>query len=245
MKKKKPYVICHMTTSIDGKVTGSFLNSEQCIDATNEYYRINREHPANAFACGRVTMEESFTKGWYPDLSEFKGIHVEKEDFTSNQHAQRYAVAFDRKGRLGWISSCIEDEDPGYGGAHIIEVLTKEAPEEYLAYLQKIGVSYLFAGETEIDLETALKKLYSIFSIDTLLIEGGSIINGAFERADLIDELCLVQAPVIADAASKPLFDNSVLSEYVLTDTQVISKQVLVLRYIKSSRQRDQLNYLC
>ena len=40
-----------MTTSIDGKVTGSFLSSEQCIDATDEYYRINREHKANAFAC--------------------------------------------------------------------------------------------------------------------------------------------------------------------------------------------------
>ena len=182
-------------------------------------------------------MEESFTKGWYPDLSEFKGIQVEKEDYVANQNAQRYAVAFDRKGRLGWISSCIEDEDHGYAGAHIIEMLTKEAPEEYLIYLKKIGVSYLFAGETEIDLETALEKLCAIFSIDTLLLEGGSIINGAFERADLIDELCLVQAPVIADVSSKPLFDNSVLSEYVLTDVQVVSKNVLVLRYIKKQEK--------
>ena len=35
----RPYVICHMTTSIDGKVTGNFLFREECIPATEEYYR--------------------------------------------------------------------------------------------------------------------------------------------------------------------------------------------------------------
>lgn len=233
MKKMKPYVICHMTTSIDGKVTRSFLNSEQCTDAINEYYRINREHSANAFACCRVTMEESFTKGWKPDLSGFKGIQMDREDYIANQCAQRYAVAFDGKGKLGWTSACIEDEVPGYGGAHIIEVLCESVSDEMLAYYQKTGVSYVFAGKTELDLEIALDKLIRYFDIEILLLEGGSIINGAFERADLIDELCLVQAPVIADASSKPLFDNSVLNEYVLTDAQVVSKNVLVLRYIK------------
>lgn len=55
----RPYVICHMTTSIDGKVTGDFLYREACAPAIEEYYRLNREIPAEAFACGRVTMEGS------------------------------------------------------------------------------------------------------------------------------------------------------------------------------------------
>ena len=50
------------------------------------------------------------------------------------------------------------------------------------------------------DLELALEKLWNYFSIQHLLLEGGSEINGAFERAGLIDELSLVQASVIADA---------------------------------------------
>ena len=94
----RPYVICHMTTSIDGKVTGDFLHSEECAPAIEEYYRLNREMPAGAFACGRVTMEESFTGGWYPDLSEFEDAKMSREDFIVNQDALRYAVAFDRKG---------------------------------------------------------------------------------------------------------------------------------------------------
>jgi len=231
----QPYVICHMTTSIDGKVTGSFLGREECVPATEEYYRLNREIPAEAFACGRVTMEESFTGGWYPDLNEFINIKMNREDFIADQDASRYAVAFDRKGRLGWKMSKIEDEDPGYGEAHIVEVLCEDVDDAYLAYLQSIGVSYIFAGKSEMNLEMALEKLQSKFSINTLLLEGGSEINGAFERAGLIDELSLVQASMIADADSKPLFEQSSLGDYTLKEAKVVSESVLYSRYLRKN----------
>lgn len=35
----KPYIICHMVTSIDGKVTGEFLNKNN----HEIYYQINRD----------------------------------------------------------------------------------------------------------------------------------------------------------------------------------------------------------
>lgn len=233
----RPYVICHMTISIDGKVTGSFLNREECVSATEEYYRLNREIPAEAFACGRVTMEESFTGGWYPDLNEFVNVKMNREDYIANQDAARYAIAFDRKGRLGWKTSRIEDEDPGYGGAHIVEVLCEEVDDAYLAYLQSIGVSYIFSGASEMNLESALEKLWSNFFINDLLLEGGSEINGAFERAGLIDELNLVQTSVIADVDSKPLFEQSSLGDYLLKEAKIISDSVLYLRYLKKNNR--------
>ena len=233
----RPYVICHMTISIDGKVTGSFLSREECVPATEEYYRLNREIPEEAFACGRVTMEESFTGGWYPDLSKFTNANVERVDYIANQDATRYAIAFDRKGKLGWKTSKIEDEDPGYGGAHIVEVLCEDVEEAYLAYLQSIGVSYIFAGKSEMNLELALEKLWSNFFINNLLLEGGSEINGAFERAGLIDELSLVQTSVIADADSKPLFEKSRLGDYLLKEVKIISDSVLYLRYLKKNNR--------
>lgn len=76
----RPYIICHMTTSIDGKVAGAFLNREACALAIQEYYRLNREIPAQGFACGRVTMEESFTGGWYPDLQVFEHVGKRKRN---------------------------------------------------------------------------------------------------------------------------------------------------------------------
>ena len=230
----RPYVICHMTTSIDGKVTGNFLFREECIPATEEYYRLNREIPAQGFACGRVTMEESFTGGWYPELSNYENKKISREDYIANTNASRYAVAFDRRGRLGWKSSVIEDDDPGYGGAHIVEVICENVPDAYLAYLQNIGVSYIFAGEEEMNLKMALEKLNEYFSINVLLLEGGSEINGAFERAGFIDELSLVQSAVIADADSKPLFADSILADYCLKEAKVVSENVLWLRYLKN-----------
>lgn len=226
-----PHIICHMTTSIDGKVTGTFLYQEECVAATNEYYRLNRELDAQAFACGRITMEESFTGGWYPDLRAFENKKIAREDYVADNKALRYAVAFDRQGRLGWKSAVIEDEDPGYGGSHIVEVICENASDAYLAYLQSIGVSYVFAGKTEMDLELAVEKLGRLFGIQTLLLEGGSEINGAFQRAGLIDELSLVQAPLMADADSKPLFEGSVLKNYHLQEAKVLGEGALWIRY--------------
>lgn len=227
---KRPHVICHMTVSIDGKVTGEFLGRDECIAATEVYYQLNREIVAEAFACGRVTMEESFTGGWFPDLEDFKDAKVAREDFIAKTDAIRYAIAFDRKGRLGWKVPKLEDADPGYHNCHIVEVLTQEVDDAYLAYLQSVGISYIFAGKRELNLGTALEKLTEYFGIHNLLLEGGSIINGAFLKADLIDELSLVQAPVAAGPNCKSLFNDSVFCDFRLKEVHVMKGGTLWMR---------------
>ena len=213
----RPYIICHMVTSIDGKVTGDFLFQNECAEATDIYYRINRERKADGFICGRVTMEGSFTEGWYPDLSQYKPVN-KKTDFLVNDLSGFYAVAFDTHGKLGWRSNKIidPDGDPGYDGAQIIEVLSEDVDERYLTYLEAMEIPYIFAGETSIDVEIALFKLKNIIGCEALLLEGGSIINGAFERAGAVDELSLVVAPVIGGKDSKPLFMDSDIANFEL-----------------------------
>lgn len=227
---ERPHVICHMTVSIDGKVTGDFLGSDECVPATEIYYMLNRDFVAEAFACGRVTMEESFTGGWFPDLDDYKNVKIAHVDYIADTHAERYAVAFDRKGSLGWKVSHLEDTDPGYNDCHIVEVLTEEVDDAYLAYLQKTGISYIFAGKRELNLGTALEKLTGYFRIQSLLLEGGSILNEAFLRADLIDELSIVQAPVVAGENSKSLFGKGVFCDFRLKEVHKV-KGVLWIRY--------------
>jgi riboflavin biosynthesis pyrimidine reductase len=229
----RPYIICHMVTSIDGKVTGDFLNQPECEAAVEAYYQLNRDYHGDAFACGRVTMEGSFTGGWYPDLSAFAGVSIPRKDYVANKEAKFFAVAFDRHGRLGWRESNIVDDDPGYGGAHIIEVLCEDTPDAYLAYLQSIQVSYLFAGINELDLSLALKKLKELFGIKTLLLEGGSVINGAFQREAVIDELSLVMAPITAGEGSKPLFDQGNMQGFKLKEVKQLNDSALWLNYLK------------
>ena len=115
---------------------------------------------------------------------------------------------------------CIIDDDPGYGGAQIIEVLTHQVSRQYLTYLQSMDIPYIFAGDTEIDIDEALSKLKAYFGINKLLLEGGSILNGAFQRAGVIDEVSLVVAPTVAEAEDKPLFMDARMEHYALEDVQ-------------------------
>ncbi len=229
----RPYIICHMVTSIDGKVTGDFLSRSECEAATDVYYELNSEYNrkgANGFICGRVTMESSFTGGWYPDLTEYPFIES-KDDFIPDNLSGFYAVSFDPKGKLGWKSNKIIDEDPGYNNAQIIEVLTEQADGRYLGYLQAMEIPYIFAGKTEIDVRITTAKLYSLTGISSLLLEGGSIVNGYFERAGVIDELSLVVAPIVADAEDKPLFMSSTVSDFELKEIKKYNSSVIWLNY--------------
>ena len=146
----KPYIICHMVMSIDGRVTGEFLSKNN----HEIYYQINRDYKADAFACGRVTMEESFTGGYYPDLTNYQPV-LEFEDYILNKETNLYALAFDPHGRLGWKEDHIIDldQDPGYDNAKVIEILTHQVDNRYLSYLQKQGISYIFGGEEKIDIK--------------------------------------------------------------------------------------------
>ena len=210
----RPYIICHMVTSLDGKVTGNFLFRKECEQATEVYYDINRNLKSNGFICGRTTMEESFTNGYHPMIDNLDEV-VDRVDFIPEELSGFYAVAFDTHGKLWWKSNKIVDDDPGYGGAQVLEVLSENVDGKYLFYLQMLDIPYIFAGENEIDINLALHKLKELYNINSLLLEGGSVINGAFERAD---------------KDSKPLFSHSVLSDYKLTKTDT-QQGVLVLNY--------------
>ena len=222
-----------MAASIDGKVTGDFLSAPACQAATDVYYELNREYNrkgANGFICGRVTMEGSFTGGWYPDLTKYPPVES-KEDFIPDNLSGFYAVSFDPKGKLGWESNKITDEDPGYNNAQIIEVLTTQVDGRYLGCLRDMKIPYIFAGETEIDVETALEKLKNLMGINSILLEGGSIVNGYFERAGVIDELSLVVAPIVADAEDKPLFMSGTVSDFELKEIKQYANSVIWLNY--------------
>lgn len=224
--QNRPFVICHMVTSIDGKVTGDFLFTKTGTEVSESYYEINRKLKGDAFACGKVTMESSFTNGFKPDLSVFKDVTIPHEDYVAQKH-NYYAVSFDRHASVGWTDSKIHDEDPGYNDCHIIEVLSDNVPDETLAYYRKIGVSYIFTD----NIETALYKLYSLFGIKKLLLEGGSIINGAFFRENCIDQISQIIAPFIADKNDKPLFSDASMTEFKLLDCQNMNDGSVWIQY--------------
>ncbi|TDT63324.1 RibD family protein [Fonticella tunisiensis] len=236
----RPYIICHMVTSLDGKVTGDFLKKSEYSKFIEDYYRIHREYGADGFLCGRVTMEGSFPQPSVPS-NDYDGPPIAREDYIAEK-AAFYAVAIDPKGKLWWSNRAISDTDEGYDGAHIIEVLTESVPDAFLAHLRNKGVSYLFAGKTELNLPLAVQKLKKLFGIQTLLLEGGGIVNGSFLQDGLIDEISLVVVPT-AEPSEKaiPLFQtgkyqsgDKAPASFRLKDTKKLDHGGLWLIYLKN-----------
>lgn len=233
----KPYIICHMVTSIDGKVTGDFLSRPECEKATEIYYEINRNYKADGFICGRETMQESFAGKEDAPRYKYKNVDVPSGDFIGDKNAKFFAVSFDKHGHIGWKSNYIKDEDPGYDNAHIIEIVEGDAVSTLsLAYFRDIGISYIGADTMGPNIPLALQKLKENFGINKLLLEGGSAINSSFLGAGVIDELSLVVAPVTANHADKSLFEYSKITDFELKEVKQYDGGVVWMNYKKAEK---------
>ena len=193
---KRPYVICHMGPSVDGRIVTA--NWKVSPTLYREYERTAERFDANAWMIGRVSMEPYAGTATIPR----RGARgVSRADFVARRDARSYAIALDPSGKLTWSTSSID-------GEHVISVLTQRVPDNYLAFLQDSGVSYIFGGKRELDLKRVLQKLRRTFGIKRLLLEGGGTINGSFLAANLIDELSLLVAPIADGGVGTPsLFD--------------------------------------
>ena len=185
-----------MLPSIDGRIV---IRDWKLPNATREYERTAATFHADAWIIGRISMEPYAGKSRVPRRRNRE--RIAREDFIAEHDAASYAIAIDPSGKLTWRANDID-------GEHVITILTESVSDDYLAFLQSKGVSYLFGGKSRIDLETVLRKLRSRFGIRKLLLEGGGKINGSFLAADLIDELCILVGPVADGSVGTPsLFD--------------------------------------
>jgi len=194
----KPYVICHMIMSLDGRIVSSQWQLSP--EGRSEYEATAATHQSNAWMCGRVTMA-GFANGT-PFAPTSAAPAISKTDYIATHPQTSFAIALDPAGKLYWARNEI-------GGDHLITVLTEKVSTDYLAHLRNHDISYLFGGSDRIDLKVILDKLASAFEIKTLLLEGGGKINGSMLRAGLIDELSILIAPFADGSSGSPtLFDT-------------------------------------
>jgi 2,5-diamino-6-(ribosylamino)-4(3H)-pyrimidinone 5'-phosphate reductase len=189
---ERPYVICHMLPSIDGRIVIRDWNLK---NATREYERTAATFDADAWIIGRISMEPYAGKARVPVRKNRE--RIAREDFIAPHDATSYAIAIDPSGKLTWRASDID-------GEHVITILTEAVSNDYLAFLQAKGVSYLFGGKSRIDVAKVLQKLRASFGIRRLLLEGGGKINGSFLAANLIDELSILIGPVADGSTGTP-----------------------------------------
>jgi len=201
-RSRRPRVICHMAASTDGRIVVDGWPAAATTAVRREYERVHADYGADGWLCGRVTMEP-FAKGRRSE-AEIAREHdgTPREDFTAPGEHTSFAFAVDARGRLAWERSDID-------GDHVVAILAERVSDEYLAFLRGSGVSYVLAGDHDVDLALALEKIGARFGVRTLMLEGGGRINGAMLRADLVDEVSLLVAPVADGRLGTPaLFDD-------------------------------------
>jgi riboflavin biosynthesis pyrimidine reductase len=193
----KPYIICHMLSSVDGKIDGAALGA---VTGKGEYEATGAKLNGDAWICGRTTMQQHFAED-EPFVSATNTPAGPRPVFVARR-AKSYAVSVDTLGKLRWAGGDLD-------GDHLICVVSEQAAEEYLAMLREKGISYIVSGKSSVDLADAVNQLGEHFGIRTLLLEGGGHINGAFLQAGLVDEVSLLVVPGIDGRHNIPaVFDG-------------------------------------
>lgn len=229
--KQRPYTICLMMSTLDGKIlVDKWGDSPQINKLSGKFEEVHNLIGSYSWIVGRTTMEKDFTKFAKPIYK--AGTHsIPRTDVNANPDAATYAIAIDAQAKLGW-------EKPDMHGDHVVTVLTESVSDAYLAHLQDIGVSYIFGGATEIDLNIVLEKLYNLFKIDILMVEGGGHLNGSFLNEGLVDEYHHLLLPVVDGNHDNPaMFEIDPTAKrfdaalFKLEEVKRIEDDVLWLKY--------------
>ena len=194
----KPYVICHMVASVDGR---TFISRWRPEDASRRqiFESLHNRLDVDAWLVGRVTGQEYAKREAYPCESD---QIISREPWFARRGAAAYGIVLDPEGKIAWGRADIE-------GDPIVAVLTETVSDAHLTGLRQDGVSYVFAGDRTLDLALTLDILSRELGIKRLEINGGGIANGSFLRAGLVDEVSLAIFPVVDGARGAPsVFDS-------------------------------------
>jgi riboflavin biosynthesis pyrimidine reductase len=224
----KPHVICLMAASVDGRTLPSRWRPQGA--AGNLFERVHEELAGDAWLIGRVTGQE-FARGKpYPASTKEP---LPRQHWFARRDAKAYGVVLDAQGRIAWGRSDI-------GGDPIVVVLSGAVSDAHLAGLRSDGVSYIFAGQSQLDLALTLDILNRELGVKRLLLEGGGGANGAFLRSGLVDELDLILCPAVDGAKGAPsVFDSmekeadqpAPLTAMTLERSEVLEGGAVRLRY--------------
>lgn len=242
---KRPYVFCHMMTSLDGKIMGNWFDAPEAEEA-GEYFdnltlgRVPEGYHMQGWFSGRVTSELAFTDYAKPVLDENEPP-VPEGDYIIKMEKPMYYISIDTHGKLGWQENTIT-----YSGvtARVLEVLTESASNAYRAMLRKLGIPYVIAGKDSLDIPLLMEKLHDEFGLETLMLGGGGTINWSFIRQGMCDELSVVMAPCADGSTQTPtlFMAKDGLSEdepvsFELLDVKKLDCGALWLRYMVKNRR--------
>lgn len=235
----RPKIICHMHTLLNGKIDGIANPTSVGMRSQKLYFdlflgkdRYYRKHRGwlSGTATSRALMGDAVDHE-LPAPTE----PVPDGDFIADPDAQMFYFAVDRSGTLLWDKSSFS-----YFAveAHIVELIPSSASDAFKAHLRSVGVSYLLAGDEELNMSQAVHKIGEIFDMDELVLGGGGTLNWSMIRDGLCDEVSMVLMPTAdGETHTRSMFEaNDKYSapmpyQFALKNVEALEDDSVWLRY--------------
>lgn len=193
----KPYIICHMMTSIDGRIDCEMTGKLKGVD---DYYTTLNELDIPTTVSGRITAELELSLPGKFELAD--GAAYGTPGFSKKTDAAGYEVIVDTNGTLLWPDA------EGMEKPYLI-IMSEMVSTDYLEYLDNQNISWIVCGKEHIDLVEASRILAEEFNVERMGIVGGPTINTAFLDAGLLDEVSILIGLGIDGRAEYPsVFDG-------------------------------------
>lgn len=184
--KNRPYVTLVSEVTIDGKLTVTKGASSKLLmqfmshEAEVLLHQIRADSDAIMVGANTIRIDNSFlTVRHVPGKNPLRVIPSSKADISTDAHV---------------LSS----------DAQTLIAVTSRATPAKCAELEKKGAIIEVCGEQSVNLPHLMTVLYEKYGVKTLMIEGGSTLNGHMFQDDLIDELTLIHLPFIAGGEDTP-----------------------------------------
>lgn len=221
---KKPYIVCHMMTSVDGRIDCAMTEH---LPGVQEYYDTLDALQAPTRVSGRVTAQlEMAQPGVFHGKEQPKPLA--REAFSKAQDADGYEVVVDTHGTLLWGKD--EGERP------LLILTSQQVSQDYLDYLNECHISWIACGGERVDLSRACEILYQEFGVEKMAVVGGGHINAGFLATGLLDEVSILVGAGIDGRGGEPaVFDglprDRAVTPLKLTSVQPYGSCAVWLRY--------------
>lgn len=221
----KPYIICHMTSSVDGRIDCPMTEK---IPGVEHYYETLDALDAPTRVSGRITATLEMAEPGFFDPKDATPIG-ETAHYKAQTAADGYNVVCDNRGRLLFKGDTLDNKP-------LLLLLSEQASKEYLGYLEGLNISYIVCGKEQTDLVAAMDVLRQEFCVERLAVVGGAHICGAFLEAGLIDEVSICYGSVIDGREGMPgVFDGRGMDtepvQLQLKSVQQFPEGMLWIRY--------------
>ena len=179
---KKPYIVCHMMASIDGRIDCAMTEQIE----GNSYYEALEALNIDTTIEGKTTAVMHYAEEGAFDSGSSPAVGA--EEIYRSHDTDHWEAVVETRGTLLWP----ESDTP-----HRLCIVSQLTSRAYLDYLRDRGISYIVVGRDHVDLAQATALMHSEFGAERIGVVGGGHINGSFLAMGLIDEVSMVFGPAI------------------------------------------------